>query len=327
MDLIKEINHLRVEKKAVILAHNYQLPEIQDIADFVGDSLELSRKAATTDAKIIVFCGVHFMAETAKILSPTKTVLLPDIRSGCPMADMITVSDVQKLRRENPKAEIVCYINTSANVKAECDICCTSSNAVDVVNSVTSDTVVFLPDRNLGNYVSKHTAKKKKMSHGGHGEHGEESVSSVLSVAKKMIIWNGFCPTHENLKLDDVVELKKQYPAAKFVAHPECTSDVLEHADKITSTSGIIKYVKTEPSKDFIIGTETAILHRLKKENPGKNFIPASRKMFCPNMKYNNLELLYESLQNLQPEIDVPEKIRKRAFLTIDRMLQISCKL
>ena len=301
MDIIEEINRLRIEKRAVILAHNYQLPEIQDIADFVGDSLELSRKAAVTDAKIIVFCGVHFMAETAKILSPSKTVLLPDLRSGCPLANTITVEDVRKLRLANPEAAFICYINTSADVKAECDICCTSSNAVDAVNSVSAETVVFLPDRNLGNYVSKHTARK-------------------------MIIWNGFCPTHENLKAEDVVELKKDYPAAKFVAHPECTADVLQYADKITSTSGIIKYVKTESSKYFIIGTETAILHRLKKESPDKNFIPASRKMFCPNMKYNNLESLYESLVNEQPEIEVPEKISEKAFLTIDRMLKIGKK-
>lgn len=309
MDTTEEINRLKIEKRAVVLAHNYQLPEIQDIADFVGDSLELSRKAANTDAKIIVFCGVHFMAETAKILSPSKTVLLPDLRSGCPLANMITVEDIKKLRIENPNATYVAYINTSADVKAECDICCTSSNAVNVVNSVSTDTVVFLPDRNLGNYVSKHTSKK-------------------------MIIWNGYCQTHENLKVEDVLELKKQYPDAKFVAHPECTADVLELADKIASTSGIITYVKTEPSKDFIIGTETAMLHRLKKENPdppdgrraGKNFIPASRKMFCQNMKYNNLSLLYESLLDEQPEIEVPEKIREKAFLAIDRMLKIGKK-
>ena len=298
MDIIEQINRLKITKNAVILSHNYQLPEIQDIADFVGDSLELSRKAAATTADIIVFCGVHFMAETAKVLSPAKTVLLPDLRSGCPMADMITVDDVRKLRLANPKATIVCYINTSADVKAECDICCTSSNAVDVVNSVETETVVFLPDRNLGNYVSKHTEKK-------------------------MVIWNGFCPTHENLKINDVIELKANYPDSKFVVHPECTEDVLKLADKITSTSGMLKYVKTEPSKNFIIGTETAILHRLKKENPDKNFIPASRAMFCQNMKYNNLSLLHSSLLNEQPEIDVPEKIREKAFFVIDRMLKI----
>jgi len=301
MDIIDEIKRMRVEKRAVILAHNYQLPEIQDIADFVGDSLELSRTASTTDAKIIVFCGVNFMAETAKVLSPAKTVLLPDLRSGCPLANMIAVEDVKKLRKDYPKAAFVCYINTSADVKAECDICCTSSNAVDVVNSVSAETVVFLPDRNLGNYVSKHTAKK-------------------------IMNWNGFCPTHENLKAEEVLELQNPYPATKFVAHPECTADVLELADKITSTSGIIKYVKTESSQSFIIGTETAILHRLTKENPGKNFIPASRKMFCQNMKYNNLSSLYESLLNEQPEIEVPEKIREKAFLAIDRMLKIGKK-
>lgn len=298
---IAEINKLRISKKAIILSHNYQIPEIQDIADIVGDSLELSRTAADTDAEIIVFCGVNFMAETAKILSPQKTVILPDKRSGCPLADMVTPDDIKKLRQENPQAEVVCYINTSAEVKAECDICCTSSSAVDIVNSVSSDTVIFLPDRNLGNYVSKHTKKK-------------------------MIIWNGYCPTHENLKVNDVLELKKLYPNAKFVAHPECTEDVLKLTDKIASTSGIIKYINTEPSKDFIIGTETAILHRLKKENPEKNFIPASRKMFCPNMKYNNLESLYESLLNEEPEIEVPEKIRQKAYITIKKMLDISFK-
>ncbi|MBN1384432.1 MAG: quinolinate synthase NadA [Elusimicrobia bacterium] len=304
MNIIDEINNLKVEKKAVVLAHNYQLPEIQDIADFVGDSLELSRTAANTDAKIIVFCGVYFMAETAKILSPLKTVILPDLKSGCPLADMVTVEDIKKLRSENPSAAVVCYINTSADVKAECDICCTSSNAADIVNSVSADEVIFLPDRNLGNYVSKYTKKK-------------------------IILWNGFCLTHELLKAEEVLELKKQFSAednVKFVAHPECTEDVLKLADKVTSTSGILKYVKAEPSKNFIIGTETAIIHRLKKENPDKNFIPASRKMFCQNMKYNNLELLYEALSNEQPEIEIPEKIRKKAFEVIDRMLKIGKK-
>ena len=304
MEIIEEINRLRKEKHAVILAHNYQLPEIQDISDFLGDSLELSRKAASTDADVIVFCGVHFMAETAKILSPLKTVILPDLRSGCPLANMVTVQDIKKLRSENPDASVVCYINTSAEVKAECDICCTSSNAVDVVNSLPSNTIVFLPDRNLGNYVSKHTSKKIRLWR----------------------IWDGFCPTHENLKAEDVLQLKKQYPDARFVAHPECTEDVLKLADKVTSTSGIIKYVKDEPAKNFIIGTETAILHRLKKENPDKNLIPASRQMFCQNMKYNNLESLYESLLNMEPEIEVPKKIRDKAFLTIDKMLKIGRK-
>ncbi|MEW6556212.1 MAG: quinolinate synthase NadA [Elusimicrobiota bacterium] len=299
MDLIEEINRLKVEKKAVILSHNYQLPEIQDIADFVGDSLELSRTAAATNAKIIVFCGVHFMAETAKILSPMKTVILPDLRSGCPLANMVSTEDVQKLRQQHPNATFVCYINTSADVKAECDICCTSSNAVDVVNSVNTEKVVFLPDRNLGNYVAKQTTKK-------------------------MIIYNGFCPIHENLKKEDVVGLKNQYPDAKFVAHPECTADILELADKVASTSGIINYVKTNLAKHFIIGTETGILHRLKKENPDKNFIPAAPTMFCQNMKYNNIESLYSALDNEQPEIEVPEQIREKAFLTIDRMLKKS---
>lgn len=298
MTLTERIKVLKQKNNAVILAHNYQLPEIQDAADFVGDSFELSRVAAASDAGTIVFCGVHFMAETAKIISPGKKVILPDLRSGCPLADMVTASDVRKLRAQNPGAGVVCYINTSAEVKAECDICCTSSNAVEVVESLPSETVVFLPDKNLGGYVARHTKKK-------------------------MVLWTGYCPTHERLKKEDVLELKKEFPRAKFVAHPECRAEVLEIADHVASTSGIIRFVKADPAEIFIIGTEVALLHRLKKENPGKYFIAASKNMYCPNMKFNNLDSLLKALETGGPEIDVPQEIIEKAQSSIRRMLDI----
>ncbi|OQA90674.1 MAG: Quinolinate synthase A [Elusimicrobia bacterium ADurb.Bin231] len=296
MNLVDDIKKLKSKKKAVILAHNYQRPEIQDIADFVGDSFELSLAAANTDASIIVFCGVLFMAETAKIISPLKKVLLPDARAGCPLADMIKPEDVKKLRLEYPGAAVVCYINTSAAVKAECDICCTSSSAVSVVNSLDSDTVIFLPDRNLGRYVSGLTDKK-------------------------MIIWNGYCPTHEFLSAEDIKKLKKEYPAAKFVVHPECKEEVIKLADEVTSTSGILRYAKTEKSDTFIIGTEEGILHRLGIENPGKRFIHASKYMMCQDMKYITLDSLYASLDKEETEIHIPKDISERAGATIKRML------
>jgi len=298
MDIKEQINLLKKKKNAIILAHNYQLPEIQDIADFTGDSFELSRIAADNNAEMIVFCGVHFMAETAKIVSPKKKVILPDLRSGCPLADMVTAEDVKKLRIDNPGAGVVCYINTSADVKAECDICCTSSNAVEVVESLPVETVIFVPDRNLGSYVSKRTKKK-------------------------MILWEGFCPTHENLKKDDIIQTKKEFPQAEFVAHPECRLEVLELADRVASTSGIIKYVKSSQRGIFIIGTEIGLLHRLKKENPDKYFIAASKQMFCRNMKYNNLELLYSALENEGPEINVQPDTIKKAQSSIRKMLDI----
>ena len=296
--MISRIEQLKKQRQAIILAHNYQRDEVQDIADYVGDSLGLAQTAAKTDAKVIVFCGVHFMAETAKIVSPKKKVILPDLRSGCPLADMVTAEDVKKLRIDNPGAGVVCYINTSADVKAECDICCTSSNAVEVVESLPVETVIFVPDRNLGSYVSKRTKKK-------------------------MILWEGFCPTHENLKKDDIIQTKKEFPQAEFVAHPECRLEVLELADRVASTSGIIKYVKSSQRGIFIIGTEIGLLHRLKKENPDKYFIAASKQMFCRNMKYNNLELLYSALENEGPEINVQPDTIKKAQSSIRKMLDI----
>jgi quinolinate synthase len=298
MDLIEKIKKLKEDRDAIILAHNYQLPEIQDIADFVGDSLELSRIAKNAKEKIIVFCGVHFMAETASILAPEKKVLLPDINSGCPLANMISPDDVKRLKREFPNAKVVAYINTSAEVKAESDYCCTSANAISVVEKVPSDEIIFIPDRNLGYYVSKHTNKK-------------------------IYIWNGFCPTHQRILPQDIEKLKSKHPNAKVVVHPECRREVLDLADKIASTSGIIKFVKEDEGNEYIIGTEMGILHRLRKEVPEKIFYPASYLSVCPNMKKNTLEKVLWALEELNPEIKVPEPIRTRALKAIENMLNL----
>jgi quinolinate synthase len=298
MDLIEKIKKLKEDRDAIILAHNYQLPEIQDIADFVGDSLELSRIAKNAKEKIIVFCGVHFMAETASILAPEKKVLLPDINSGCPLANMISPDDVKRLKREFPNAKVVAYINTSAEVKAESDYCCTSANAISVVEKVPSDEIIFIPDRNLGYYVSKHTNKK-------------------------IYIWNGFCPTHQRILPQDIEKLKSKYPNAKVVVHPECRREVLDLADKIASTSGIIEFVKEDEGNEYIIGTEMGILHRLRKEVPEKIFYPASYLSVCPNMKKNTLEKVLWALEELNPEVKVPEPIRTRALKAIENMLNL----
>jgi quinolinate synthase len=296
--LVEDILRLREQRQAVILAHNYQIGEVQDIADLVGDSLELSQKAARTDARVIVFCGVHFMAETASILSPEKTVLLPDINAGCPMADMITADELRKKKEEHPGVPVVCYVNSSAEVKAESDICCTSANALKVVESVPADEVIFVPDQYLGHYVSTKTRKK-------------------------MLLWPGYCPTHVKILAEDIIKLKKQFPNAKVVVHPECTPEVIDLADEALSTSGMLKFAQKTQAKEIIVGTENGIIHRLKKENPGKTFIPASKKAVCPNMKRINLEKVLWSLQDMSPEVRVPEEIRIRAKRAVDRMLEI----
>lgn len=298
MDLIEKIEKLKKERNAIILAHNYQLPEIQDIADFVGDSLELSRIAKKVEEKVIVFCGVHFMAETASILAPEKKVLLPDLNAGCPLANMITAEDVRRLKKEFPNALVVAYINTSAEVKAESDYCCTSANAINVVEKVPSEEIIFIPDRNLGYYVSKNTKKK-------------------------MYIWNGFCPTHQRILPQDIERLKKEHPNAKVVVHPECRKEVLELSDKIASTSGIIRFVKEDEGKEYIIGTEMGILHRLRKECPDKIFYPASYLSVCPNMKKITLEKVLWALEDLEPEVKVKEPIRSRALKAIENMLNL----
>ena len=294
----EQILKLKREKNAVILVHNYQRPEVQDIGDFVGDSLELSQKAASNDADVILFCGVLFMAETASILSPEKTVLLPDTNAGCPMADMITAEQLRQKKKEHPNATVVTYVNSSAEVKAESDYCCTSSNGVKVVQSLENDEIIFVPDQYLGDYIVKKTGKK-------------------------MTLWPGYCPTHVRIQAEDIVRQKEKYPGAKVVVHPECRPEVIALADEALSTSGIIRYAARDNVSELIVGTEVEILHRLRKENPGKTFIPASEKAICPNMKRITLEKMLDSLETMSPQIKVPEDIRVKAKAAVDRMLAI----
>jgi quinolinate synthase len=301
MELIDKIKKLKKEKNAVILAHNYQLPEIHDIADFVGDSLGLSISAAKTDAEIIVFCGVHFMAETAKILSPQKTVLLPDKNAGCPMADMINADDLKSLQDAHPKAVTLCYVNTSAAVKAQCDYCCTSANALKMVQNILkkNEEIIFIPDKYLAQYVAN-------------------------QVGHKFITWEGYCPTHARILPENIIGAKKLHPRAKVLAHPECKSQLTELADVVASTEKMCAYVQNTPDTEFIIATEIGIIHRMKKENPGKSFYPASDKATCPNMKRINLEKVLWSLEDLTYEITVPQDIMDKARLSIERMLQVT---
>ncbi len=301
MEITDKINKLKKEKNAVILAHNYQSPEIHDIADFVGDSLGLSMAAAKTDAEIIVFCGVHFMAETAKILSPHKTVLLPDKNAGCPMADMINADDMKSLKALHPQAVTLCYVNTSAAVKAQCDYCCTSANALKMAQNIlkNNEEIIFIPDKYLAQYVS-------------------------AQVGQKFITWEGYCPTHARILPENVIEAKKLHPQAKVLVHPECKPQLTELADIVASTEKMCAYVQNIPDTEFIIATEIGIIHRMKKENPGKSFYPASEKATCPNMKRINLEKVLWSLQDLTYEITVPQEIMDKARLSIERMLQVT---
>lgn len=298
--LEEKILELKGKREAVILAHNYQLPEVQDIADFVGDSLELSRKAAKTDAKVIVFCGVDFMAQTAAILSPDKKVLLPDLNAGCPLAEMITPSQLKTLKKKHPDAKVVSYVNTTAEIKAESDISCTSANSIKVVNSIPKEyEIIFIPDKYLCDYTSKKTKRK-------------------------LICWGGYCPSHVRILANDIKQKLQKYPKAKVVVHPECTPDVLELADDVTSTSGILRFVKESKVKEFIIGTEVGMIHRLKKENPDKIFFPASELAICPTMKLTTLEKVLWSLEDLAYQVKISESIRRRAKKSIDGMLAIS---
>ncbi|MCX5782062.1 MAG: quinolinate synthase NadA [Elusimicrobia bacterium] len=295
--ITEKILELKAKRNAIILVHNYQLPEVQDIADFLGDSLDLSRKASQTNADVIVFCGVHFMAETASILCPEKTVLLPEIKAGCPMADMIDVKKLNELKRKHPDAVVVCYINTSAEIKAESDICCASSNAVNVVNSIKDKEIIFIPDQNLGKYIEKLTGKK-------------------------MIFFGGYCPIHIKISAKDILGSKKKYPNAEVLAHPECTEDVLNLADKILSTNGMVRYAKESASKEMIIATEQGIIYRLKKENPEKNFYPATEKALCKNMKKISLEKILWALEDMKYEIKVPPALQAKAIKSIEKMLK-----
>jgi len=298
-EMEEKIKELKKKRNAVILVHNYQLPEVQDVADYRGDSLELSRIAAKTEAEVIVFCGVHFMAETASILSPDKKVIVPDIFAGCPMANMMNADDLRKLKKEHPKAVTVGYVNTSAEVKAELDYCCTSTNAVTVVNHLKDkEEIIFVPDKYLGDYVSKQTGRK-------------------------LIMWNGFCPTHVKILPEDIKREKKFHPFAKVMVHPECLPQVVTLADVALSTSQMAKYAKENEATEFIVGTEVGLIYRLKQDNPSKEFYAASERAVCPNMKRTTQEKILWALEELKEEVRVSDEIRKRAKQAIDRMLEI----
>jgi quinolinate synthase len=299
-NLVKEILAWKKKREAVILAHVYQPGKIQDIADFTGDSLFLSQQAAKTQAKVIVFCGVQFMAETASILSPEKIVLLPEIKAGCPLADMAPAEKVKSKIKELPEAVVISYVNSSAVVKSLSDYCCTSANAVQIAHSIPVEKeILFLPDMNLADF----TAKKAK---------------------RKIIPWPGFCPIHHLLTREDVIKAKKLHPQALLLVHPECRPEVCDLADYIGSTRGIIEFASNNPAKEYIIGTELGIFHPLKKNNPNKKFFPASENMICRNMKLITLEKVLYSLQNLEPRITVPEEISKKSLKALNRMIEIT---
>lgn len=298
-ELSEEIKKLKKERNAVILAHLYQRPEVQQVADYTGDSLGLSQEAAKTDAEVIVFCGVHFMAETASILSPDKTVLLPEVKAGCPMADMVTADALRKKKAEYPDAVVVCYVNSSADVKAESDICCTSANAVQVINSIPLDKrILFVPDRNLGHYVGR-------------------------KAGREIILWEGYCNTHDKLKAEDITKARAEHPDALVLAHPECRPEVIDLADQVFSTSGMIKFAEKSENREFIIATESGILHELNQRCPDKEFYLASKQLVCPNMKATSLEKVKWALEEMQPRIMVPDEIREKALGAVERMMAI----
>jgi len=299
----EEIQALKEERNAIILAHNYQIGEIQNIADFTGDSLRLAQEAAQTDADVILFCGVHFMAETASILSPEKKVIVPDMQAGCSLADMIRPEDVRQWKSEHPNGVVVCYVNTSALVKAECDYCCTSSNAEKVVRAIPADKeILFVPDFFLGTYVKNQTGRTN------------------------MQLWRGYCPTHVMIQSSEIDSLRAEHPDAEFLMHPECgcLTKSMHLADKILSTEGMVRYVKESSAKKFIIATETGILHRMRQDNPERTFIAANPKAICSYMKMNTLEKVAQALETLQPKIKVPAEVADRARLCIERMLELA---
>ena len=297
--LIDEINKLKKEKNVVILAHCYEHAEIDEVADFVGDSLYLSRQAAKTDADIVVFCGVYFMAETAKILSPNKKVLLPNLSAGCAMADMINLEKIKDFKAKNPNIPVVCYVNSTAEVKSECDICCTSANAVEIVKSLNTDKVLFVPDRNLGGYV-------------------QSKLSDI-----EVICYNGCCPIHNDLTVDDVLKQKKANPNAKVLVHPECVKAVTDLADYVGSTTGIMNYVKNSDEKEFIIVTEIGVVERLERDYKNKKFIHISERAICQSMKYIQLEDVLAALKEEKFEINVSEKLIKEAYAPIEKMIAV----
>ncbi len=297
-ELVEEINQLKTQRNAIILVHNYQRPEIQDIADSLGDSLGLSRQAAATDAEVIVFCGVHFMAESAKLLSPDKMVLMPDISAGCPMADMITAQQLREFKAAHPGAPVVGYVNTTAAVKAECDICCTSSNAVPVVRSLPEETILFVPDVNLGDWTQEQVPEKNIIRYPGH------------------------CAPHINIRPEIIQELKQQHPQAVVLAHPECIREVREMADVVTSTGGMVRFAHETDATEIIVGTEQGIVYRLQKENPGKTFYPIKQAL-CPNMKKTTLPKVLSALENMTGEITISPDVADKARQAVERMVEL----
>lgn len=298
-ELLEEICRLKTERNAVILAHNYQRAEVQDAADFTGDSLELARKATQVEADVIVFCGVYFMAETAAILNPSKTVLIPDPDAGCPMADMITGEQLRELKAKHPGAKAVCYVNSTAEVKAECDMCVTSGNAERVMKTFAPDEkILFVPDQHLGGHIA-------------------------AMLGREYILWPGYCPTHAALTAKRIADARALHPDAIVMVHPECAKDVRDAADERLSTGGMCAFAKSSGAREFIVGTEVGILHRLRKENPGKTFYPVSDMLVCPNMKKTTLQSLYESLRDMKERVSVPEDIANRARNAIEAMLKI----
>ena len=297
--LIENINRMKQESNAVIVAHNYQVDEVQEVADIVGDSFALSQYCAKSTADTIVFCGVHFMAESAKILSPEKTVLLPEINAGCPMADMVTAEELRQVKKKYPGAVVVCYINSSAEVKAECDICCTSSNALQIINSIKEKDILFVPDKNLATYIQK------------------------LAPNKNIILWDGYCITHHKIKPEEVKEIKRLHPDAKLLVHPECRNDVVELADFAGSTKQIIDYARNSDEKKFIIGTEMGVLYTLKQQNPDKTFYLMSPGLICPNMKKTSLQSVHDALLNKQYQINLDKDIIDKAAICLNRMLEV----
>ena len=295
---LERIAHLRAERRAVILAHNYQRPEIQDIADFVGDSLGLARQAAGVDAEVIVFCGVHFMAETSAIINPEKITLLPEPQAGCPLADTITPEGLITLKKLHPHAAVVTYVNSTAAVKAESDYCCTSGNAVEVVRAIEAPEIIFTPDKNLGRYVQKVTGRE-------------------------LIIWEGCCPIHDNITVDMVMEQKRLHPSALVVAHPECREEVLDLADEVASTSGMFAVIEKAGSEEIIVLTEVGMGYPLGKRFPDKKLFFPVEEPLCPDMKLITLEKVESSLRDLEPRVTVPEEIRLNALLAVERMLEI----
>ena len=297
-DIVSKIIDLKKEKNAVILVHNYQLPEIQDIADFLGDSLDLAKKATKTDADVIIFCGVDFMAESAKILNPGKTVIIPDKDAKCPMAHMININRLKKLKEKHPDAKVVSYINTTAETKILSDICCTSANGVKIVESLKTDKIIFVPDQNLGAYIKRHFPDKE------------------------FIIWPGMCATHHRIREKNIMKLKEKHPNAEVLVHPECRPEVIDVADHVFSTSGMVKHAKESNCSEFIIGTEKELCYRLEKENPDKEFHPINTAI-CPNMKKITLEKVLKSLELLEPKITLSDSIIKNAKKPLDKMIKI----